>query len=234
MKKHSLILAALFLFSVVASFQPLTAQEKTKEEKEKELKIQEEIDRQKKAMVEQKKSREEIQKQLELNQDVVENVLDELRAKVYNPDNYGGEGRPFFNKKDTRPFSNDESSRFSTTGTGFYGHSLSDGERSSLDFSKSVKESNYSREYIFDVGKATKTVVMSITGDCKTGEIRIRILMPNGKTYSDVVIDESGNLNWRKSFNISDEENKDKTGEWTYEIGASNATGYFKISLQTF
>ncbi len=75
---------------------------------------------------------------------------------------------------------------------------------------------------------------MSITGECKTGDIRIKILMPGGKTYSDILIDESGNLNWRKSFNISEDENKDKSGEWKYEISASGATGFFKISLQTF
>jgi len=45
---------------------------------------------------------------------------------------------------------------------------------------------------------------MSVSGDCKAGEIRIKIIMPNGKTYSDIIIDEFGNLNWRKSFTISD------------------------------
>ena len=58
--------------------------------------------------------------------------------------------------------------------------------------------------------------------------------MPNGKVYSDIMIDEYGNLNWRKSFAISEEENKDKAGEWKFQISASKATGYFKISLQTF
>ncbi len=75
---------------------------------------------------------------------------------------------------------------------------------------------------------------MSVNGDCKSGEIRIKIVMPGGKTYSDIIIDESGNLNWRKSFTISDTENKDKSGAWKFEISSSKATGYFKISLQTY
>ena len=78
------------------------------------------------------------------------------------------------------------------------------------------------------------TVVMAVNGDCKAGEIRIKIVMPNGKTYSDIVIDESGNLNLRKSFTISETENKDKAGAWKFEINSSKATGYFKISLQTY
>jgi hypothetical protein len=97
-----------------------------------------------------------------------------------------------------------------------------------------VKENTFSRDYTFDVEKTVKNVLMSVNGDCKAGEIRIKIVMPNGKTYSDIVIDEFGNLNWRKSFNISETENQDKTGEWKFQVSSSKATGYFKISLQTY
>ena len=58
--------------------------------------------------------------------------------------------------------------------------------------------------------------------------------MPNGKVYSDIMIDESGNLNWRKSFSVTEEENKEKAGAWKFQIDASKATGFFKISLQTY
>jgi hypothetical protein len=107
-------------------------------------------------------------------------------------------------------------------------------EKTTWDFSKSVKENSFSRDYTFDVEPTVNTVVMSVNGDCKAGEIRIRIVMPNNKTYSDILIDEYGNLNWRKSFTISEEENKDKAGPWKFQINASKATGYFKISLQTY
>lgn len=75
---------------------------------------------------------------------------------------------------------------------------------------------------------------MSVMGDCKAGEIRIKIVMPNGKNYSDILIDEFGNLNWRKSFTISEKENQDKSGEWKFQIASTKATGFFKISLQTY
>ncbi|MEI6048042.1 MAG: hypothetical protein WCS03_04020 [Bacteroidota bacterium] len=48
------------------------------------------------------------------------------------------------------------------------------------------------------------------------------------------MIDESGNLNWRKSFTVSETENQDKTGEWKFKIDSNKATGFFKISLQTY
>ena len=117
---------------------------------------------------------------------------------------------------------------------GWYGHSMGDSERTTWDFSKTVKDNTFSRDYTFDVEKTSKSVVMSVMGDCKSGEIRIKIIMPNGKSYSDILIDESGNLNWRKSFTISETENQDKTGDWKFQISSAKATGFFKISLQTF
>jgi len=122
-----------------------------------------------------------------------------------------------------------------TPGVEFYGQHLGgDTERTTWEFSKYMKESSLSRSYTIDVEPTVNSVVMAVIGDCKEGEIRIKILMPNNKVYSDVLIDESGNLNWRKSFTISETENKDKAGAWKFEIDASKASGFFKISLQTY
>ncbi len=117
----------------------------------------------------------------------------------------------------------------------FYGHYMGgDTERTTWDFSKTVKDKTFSSDYTFDVDKTSKSVVMSVMGDCKSGEIRIKIIMPSGKSYSDILIDASGNLNWRKSFAISDKENQDKSGEWKFRISSDKATGFFKISLQAY
>lgn len=107
-------------------------------------------------------------------------------------------------------------------------------QRTSFEFSKSVKDNSFKREYSFDVDKTAKSVTMAVSGDCKEGEIRIKILTPQGKTYSDVVIDNYGNMNVRKSFNISESENQDKTGEWKFQINADKASGYFRLSFQTY
>lgn len=234
MKKLGLILLAVFIFSIGSSFRPLMAQDKTKAEKEKELRIQEEIDQQKKAMVEaQKNAQEDIQKAMEESQQ----KMQDIRFNWESSDTNGPGFKPSRGQRGNRTYSfdiNNEPFVFSLPDFNFYGHSSDNGERSSWIFSKSLKESSLSRDYVFDVEKSAKTVVMTVNGDCKAGEIRIKIVMPNGKIYSDVVIDEFGNLNWRKSFNITEEENKDKAGEWKYEIKASKATGFFKITLQTY
>jgi len=238
MKKSSLILAIIFLISM-CSFQRIEAQEKSKEEKDKEL--QELIEEQKKAMVEQKKVQEEAmrdaRKEIEKSnfevQKAMENLKD-LKVDIENPEFQDQIMRVYRNYNGNRSFSTPEPFIY-TPGFEFYGRHLGeDTERTSWEFSKSIKETSFDRDYIIDVEKSVSNVVMSIVGDCKMGEIRIKIMMPNGKTYSDIVIDEFGNLNWKKSFNVSESENEDKTGPWKFEIKTSKAIGYFKISLQTY
>jgi hypothetical protein len=235
MKKYSLFLIVIFLISVGSSFQRVTAQEKTKEEQEKDLKIQKDIDLQKKAMAEQKKAitvevqnfkkqHEEIDSSMNEGSDELENA-DRERAKIFMTLPRGNRSFKF-----DEPFilSGDDIS-------GFYGHSMGgDAEKTSWDFSKTIKDKTFSSDYTFDVEKTSKSVVMSVMGDCKSGEIRIKIVMPNGKSYSDILIDESGNLNWRKSFTLSETENQDKTGDWKFQISSTKATGFFKISLQAY
>ncbi len=239
MKNIRFILTVIFLISFSALSQQTVAQEKSKKEKEKELMLQEEIDAQKKAIAEQKKAQEEVQKALYESQKEVDEAMKEAQKEIESVSKYkdmvrvyrGTGGKPYYNIEtiDGEPFV------FGPGMDGFnwVGHSGVN-EKTTWDFSKSVKENSFSRDYTFDVEETVKTVVMSVNGDCKAGEIRIKIIMPGGKVYSDIIIDESGNLNWRKSFAISDEENKDKTGAWKFQINATKATGYFKISLQTF
>jgi hypothetical protein len=234
MKKSGLLLLVVFLISAGFSFQQLTAQEKTKEEKEQEIKIQQTIDQQKRAMTLQKKAQEEALLKLRENQIELDKSLNEIEVEVdslYQP----ADIHRAYIRRANRSFRFDEPFIVPPGSEPFYGHSFDgDTESTTWEFSKSVKENTLSRNYTFDVEKSAKSVVMSVMGDCKTGEIRVRIVMPNGKTYSDIVIDESGNLNWRKSFTITDTENQDKSGEWKFQIASKKATGYFKISLRTF
>ncbi|NSW94459.1 MAG: hypothetical protein HPY62_07110 [Bacteroidales bacterium] len=227
----------LILSIFISSFlQPAAGQEKTKEEteKEKELRMLEEIDQQKKAIAEKKKAFDEASKLSEeqmkkIQHDIQKagNQAEEMSkvnewVKMYR----GDIGRNF-------PFG--ESFVFTPGMNNFYDQFfMGDSERTSWEFTKSIKENTISNEYIFEVEKNVRNVSMAVNGDCKSGEIRIKIVMPNGKTYSDIVIDEFGNLNWRKSFSITEEENRDKLGKWKFQINASKATGFFRISVQAY
>jgi hypothetical protein len=238
MKKYSLLLMFIFLVTIASSFQQLAAQDKTKEQQEKDAKIQLSIEQQKKAMAEQKKAQSDMEQNYKKKSVEIEYSADSLKYDLDNADKDRTKIIMSMPRRD-RSFNFDEP--FITTSDfagqdmgGWFGHSMGDSERTTWDFSKSVKDNTFSRDYTFDVEKTTKSVVMSVMGDCKSGEIRIKIVMPNGKNYSDILIDESGNLNWRKSFTISETENKDKTGDWKFQISSAKATGFFKISLQAF
>jgi hypothetical protein len=235
MKKISVLLIVVFLISVSTSFQQLNGQEKTKTEKEKEMEILKAIDEQKKTMAEQEKIRKETDLEFKKQQEALNDAMKNLEVDIRSTGEAGDAVRIYNGRRGGRSFDVAEPFIFTPGVEGFYGHSFGgDTERTTWDFSKSVKESTFSRDYTFDVEKTVNTVVMSVMGDCKAGEIRIRIVMPNGKNYSDIVIDEFGNLNWRKSFTISETENQDKAGDWKFQISSSKATGYFKISLQTY
>jgi hypothetical protein len=233
MKTIRIILAAALLFTISAMSGPASAQESSQESKEKDLKsledfyAQKKTTEQKKAYQDQKAAMDEQQKAI---QEAIKNAKEQIDMATQHGDlmkiykdlpKMNGEvmNEPFMYMPELgwQNFHWDENS-----------------ERSSWNFTKSVKENSFSRDYTFDVDPGSNSVVMSVNGDCKAGDIRIKIIMPNGKTYSDIVIDESGNLNWRKSFQMSDEENKDKAGAWKFQINASKATGFFKISLQTY
>ena len=229
MKKYSLLLIVVFFISI-ASMQQSAAQDKTKVDKDKEMK--QSIEQQKKAIADQQKAMAEAEQNLNEKQTEIEYYKNDSlapdskdRTKIYM--NLARDRSRSFNFDEPFVFAGQDMN-------GWFDHSMGDSERSTWDFSKTVKENTFSRDYIFGVEKTAKTVVMSVMGDCKSGEIRIKIIMPNGKSYSDILIDESGNLNWRKSFTISETGNQDKAGDWKFQISSTKATGFFKISLQTY
>jgi len=229
MKNRIIILAIFSIISISLSGQATNPQEKTKEEKEKQ--IQEAILQQKKAMADQKAAAEELEKLMEEHKVDLEKIKEEVRIVE-------GMDRPDriyrINEDIGRSFPRSTGDFFSGADwqRQFYHALAGDAERVSWDFSKSMKGASFSRDYVVDVEPSFNNVVMAVFGDCKEGEIRIKIIMPNGKTYSDIVVDEFGNLNWRKSFTISDSENKDKVGAWKFEIKSSKASGFFRISVQ--
>jgi hypothetical protein len=233
MKKIKLLLV-VFLLLPVFSFQQIVAQEKTKAEQEKELQILKAIDEQKKAMTDQKKAQSEAEAALLDEKAKMDDIIKEVRINV-DAAGKAGQDLRMFNQRGNRAYQFDDQFMFTPGIEGYFGHQGGgDNERTTWDFSKSVKEKSFTSDYTFDVEKTVNTVVMSVMGDCKAGEIRIKIVMPNGKNYSDILIDEFGNLNWRKSFTISATENQDKTGLWKFRIESDKATGFFKISLQTY
>ena len=234
-----IIILTLFVFAGQA-----TAQSKSREEREKEQRMAEEIDAQKKAIAGQKKKQEEMDKAHREAREEIDKAMKEAREKLEEAGVYRDLGKDFRNWSDNPAFrwAPFESGRYMIPS--FDGHIPSfdgyipsldggNGERTDWTYSRSVREDTFSSTYAMDV-KLPSTVMMSVNGECKEGEIKIRIIMPGGKVYSDIMIDGFGNLNWRKSFSVSGDENEDKAGEWKFQIDASKATGFFRISFRAY
>jgi hypothetical protein len=232
MKNLLLFFIVLSLFTTVSSFQQVAGQDKDKEEKEKEIRIQKTIEEQKRSMTDQKRAQEEALRSLQEAQEGLDSLNVEVEVEAADQADRAVRAHV---KRIDRSLNFNAPYVFTTGDEPFYFHGFDDdNESTSWEFSRKVKEKTLKSEYTFDVEKTANQVVMSVMGDCKAGEIRIKIVMPSGKTYSDVVIDEFGNLNWRKSFTISETENQDKAGAWKFAISSNKATGYFKISLQAY
>ena len=101
-----------------------------------------------------------------------------------------------------------------------------------LEFRKSVTESTFEKKIPFNIEQGTVRASISVSGSCKEGEIRIKILTPGGETYTEVLIDEYGSVNWNKSFSI-DEENNSRTGTWNFTVSAKKATGNFRLTIKS-
>jgi hypothetical protein len=165
-----------------------------------------------------KKSQEEIKKASDESRKLAEDMKVEMRVNGVRVDGESRGGR----------------SSYSGDMSEWYPQAYSSPQRGmariSWDFSRSIIDNSSSKEYAFEVEKEMKSVSMSISGMCKSGEIKIVILMPGSKSYTDVVIDELGNLNWRKSFELNDE-SQDKIGVWKFKVTTTKATGSFRLSL---
>lgn len=109
------------------------------------------------------------------------------------------------------------------------GHASKPG--SSWNYSRQVMEATFTNEFTMSASDES-SVNLSVSGDCAEGSMTVAIIMPDGKQLSEVVLDENGSLNWRKSFE-ADEDNGWKNGKWVFKIRAKNATGNLRISLNS-
>jgi flagellar biosynthesis GTPase FlhF len=111
-----------------------------------------------------------------------------------------------------------------------YGHKSKPG--SSWNYSRQVMEATFTNELTMSA-EDMDNVSLSVSGDCAEGSMVVTIIMPDGKQLSEVVLDENGSLNWRKSFE-ADEDNGWKNGKWTFKVKAKEATGNLRISMNSY
>jgi len=155
MKKSLQFVIIILLIISAASLQQLSAQDKTKEDKEKEMRIQQQIEEQKRAMADQKRAQEEALQSLQKAQEDLDNSLEDINVEVeVNDSENADQAVRAHVKRINRDFRFDEPYVFTPGIEPFYVHSFEgDGESTTWEFSRKVKEKTLKSEYTFDVEK---------------------------------------------------------------------------------
>jgi hypothetical protein len=85
----------------------------------------------------------------------------------------------------------------------------------------------------FDVEQGTRQFRCMINGKVRSGTISIRVFYPGGKTFKDLTINSSAEINFQQSLTIKEGEEGKYLGSWKYEIKADKAEGNYMLQIST-
>lgn len=113
--------------------------------------------------------------------------------------------------------------------TGMYGRE----NQSQLTLRKSFREATSTSKGEFDVESNIRHFRCMISGEVRSGEIFIGIEYPDGKTFKELTINSSADINFSQSISIKEGEEKKYTGSWNYVIKAVKAEGNYMVQIMT-
>ncbi len=105
--------------------------------------------------------------------------------------------------------------------------------QSQLTLRKSFRGTTSTSKGEFDVESGIRRFRCMISGSVKSGEIFIGVEYPDGKTFKELVINASADINFSQSIVIKEGEEKKYTGSWSYVIKADNAEGNYMLQIMT-
>ena len=104
---------------------------------------------------------------------------------------------------------------------------------SRLTLSKNYNGQSIDKQGTFEVEDNISKLKMSIEGHVNSGSITVSLILPGGKSYKTLTMDDSADIQWSESLNIPDEETK-YYGTWKYRITTKVAEGSYLLSINTF
>lgn len=84
----------------------------------------------------------------------------------------------------------------------------------------------------FQIEESVRQIRFSIDGSVEEGSIVIKLLLPEGKIFKELTIDNTADIRFSQSLVIREEENK-YSGRWKYVIKANKTTGRYRLSINT-
>jgi hypothetical protein len=107
-------------------------------------------------------------------------------------------------------------------------------ERSSkLSLHKEFNGDTKETEGQFSIEKGVKRIKIDVEGMVEYGVIKITLMLPSGKVYTDLSIDDSADMSWSTAFSV-DESNPDYFGTWKYQVKATEAEGEYFLAITTY
>ena len=115
----------------------------------------------------------------------------------------------------------------------FFISSGDEGNQSQITLRNSFKGTSDSSSGKFDVDETTRHFRLMIRGKVNSGEIRIKLLYPDGKVFKEQTINASAEVTMTQSIVIKEDSSSKYYGSWTYEVKADKAEGDYSLSIST-
>ena len=104
---------------------------------------------------------------------------------------------------------------------------------SRLTLSKHYNGQSIDKQGTFEVEDKISKLKMSIEGHVNSGSIKVSLILPDGKAYKSLTMDDSADIHWSESLSIQDGETK-YYGTWKYRITTKVADGSYQLSINTY
>lgn len=111
--------------------------------------------------------------------------------------------------------------------------SYDEGNQSQITLRNTFKGGSDTSKGEFEVDETTRNFRLMIRGKVQSGEIRIRLLYPDGKVFKDQTINSSAEITLTQSIRIKEESESRYFGSWTYEVTNKEAMGDYSMSIST-
>ncbi len=101
-----------------------------------------------------------------------------------------------------------------------------------LSLRKNFSGESISKKTSFTVDDDQKKLRFSVKGSCLEGTILVNFILPSGKSFSEIEIDSSADIEWSQSLIIEDR--SIYKGLWKVEIKAIKAKGMYSVSISSY
>ena len=102
----------------------------------------------------------------------------------------------------------------------------------SLSLRKNFAGESVTKKTSFTIDDDQKKLRISVKGSCMEGSIVVKFSLPSGKSFSQIEIDSSADIDWSQSLLIEDKSNY--KGLWNVEVKAIKARGMYSVSITSY